>query len=132
MVPEYESKKYSGAIKTVAKSLTKTITDTVEIMGLSSVAGNYVHIISTSNKKQSFMIPGGVPGEKVTIELLDCTASHKQFLLEWNCGEREFDENGQIEFKTICGDKNHDGNRDVYKILWNGEEHIYTITYKLP
>ena len=95
--------------------------------GLANSAGNFIH--DMVQREQTHYITGGIPGETVTVELIHSNPKHTSFLEGYNCGERKFDADGKLSFKTICSVPSHVSDQDVYKVTWRGVEYIYTVTY---
>ena len=118
---------FAGLIKSIITSLNNT-KPTQLAFGLNNAAGNFVHDMA-NGRLQSFFLSGGVPGETVIIELLQSNETHTNYLKAHNCGEKAFDNNGQIEMHTSCSVPDHAGDQDIYQVTWRGVEYIYTISY---
>lgn len=96
--------------------------------GLSDAAGNFVHDIALGEVQRHYII-GGLPGETVTVELVQFNPAHEPYLTRHNCGKRMFDEDGKLLFMTSCTTPSHISDQDVYSVTWRGMEYIFTITY---
>ncbi len=95
--------------------------------GLAEGAGNFVH--DMVEREQTHYITGGIPGETVSVELIQSNPAHTNFLERYNCGEREFDDSGRLAIHTLCSVASHAGDQDVYQVTWLGKTYIYSITY---